>query len=80
MSTTHAGRQCCSGPGVGRHDDLHILIKGDEEAQETLNGEWPEISAQHFGDIWLLDAEQIGGLGLCPRYRLIRYVYSPPSA
>jgi hypothetical protein len=45
-------------------DDFNILIEGHEEPQQAFDGERPEIAAEHFRDIGLLDAEQIGGRGL----------------
>jgi hypothetical protein len=30
---------------VGLHDDLHVLIEGDEEAQKALHGELAEVAA-----------------------------------
>jgi hypothetical protein len=31
---------------VGLYDDLHVLIEGDEEAQEALRGERAEVAAR----------------------------------
>jgi hypothetical protein len=36
---------------VGLHDDLHVLIEGDEEAQKALHGELAEVAAQRLEDI-----------------------------
>jgi hypothetical protein len=36
---------------VGLHDDLHVLIEGDEEAEKALDGKLAEVAAQHLGDI-----------------------------
>jgi hypothetical protein len=48
---------------VGLYYDLHVVIEGDEEAQQALpHGELAEVVAQHLGDIGLADAEQVGGL------------------
>jgi hypothetical protein len=44
--------------------DFHILVESDEEAQQALHGKLPELAAQHFGDVGLFDAEEIGGFGL----------------
>jgi hypothetical protein len=46
------------------YHDFNVLIEGHEEAHQAVDGKRPEIAAQHFRDIGLLDAEQIGGLGL----------------
>jgi hypothetical protein len=49
---------------VRLNDDLHILIERHEKTQKPLNGELPEVPAQHLGYIGLADAEQIRGLHL----------------
>jgi hypothetical protein len=57
------GRSVASIP-VRLHDDLHILIERNEEAQQALNGKLPEFATQHLGDVGLFDPEKIGGLNL----------------
>jgi hypothetical protein len=49
---------------VRLYDNLHILLERHEKAQEAFNGKLAELTAQHFGYIWLANAEQIGGLDL----------------
>ena len=39
------------------HNDLNILTKYDEEAQQAFDRELPKVSAQHLGHIGLADAE-----------------------
>jgi hypothetical protein len=46
------------------HDNLHILIQRDQEAQQAFDGELAEVAAQHLRDIGLADAEQICRLHL----------------
>jgi hypothetical protein len=49
---------------VGLYDDVHVVIEGDREAQQALDGELAEVAAQHLGDIGLADSEQGSGLDL----------------
>ncbi len=46
------------------HHNLNILIERNEKTQESLNRKLPEFTAQHPGDIGLLDAEKRGSLNL----------------
>ena len=55
---------------MGRHDDFDILPKGDEKAKQPLDRELPEIAAQHFGNVRLLDAKQLRRVDLFEAARL----------
>ncbi len=49
---------------VRLHDDLHVLIQGDEKTQKAFHGKLPELTVQHLGYIGLADTEQIGSFCL----------------
>jgi hypothetical protein len=45
-------------------NDLYVLPERHQEPQQPLNRELPEVTAQHLGNVGLLDPEQLGGLNL----------------
>src|SRR5580765_3388012 len=55
---------------MGRHDDFDVLPKGDEKTKQPLNRELPEIAAQHFRNVRLLDAKQLCRVDLLQTTRL----------
>jgi hypothetical protein len=46
------------------HHDLDILSERHKKAHQAFQRKLPEVAAQHFRYIRLLDAEQLGGFAL----------------
>jgi hypothetical protein len=42
------------------YDDLHILIERHEEAQQSLNGKLPKLTAQHLRYVGVAGSKQSG--------------------
>jgi len=49
---------------TGLYDDFYVVIQSDEETEQSLDGELAELTAKHFGNIGLFDAEQRGSFRL----------------
>jgi hypothetical protein len=49
---------------VRPYDDLNILIEGYKKPQQAFNRKLSKLTAQHIGDIWLTDTEQLGSIHL----------------
>jgi hypothetical protein len=47
---------------VRPYNNLNILIQLYEEWQEPLNRTLPELTPQHFGDVWLPHAKHSSGI------------------
>jgi hypothetical protein len=52
------------GTSFGPHHDLHVVTQRIQEAREPFDGEPAQASAHERTDLRLIDAEDIGRLGL----------------